>query len=148
MTYDRRKSDKLYYLKNKDRLLKYRHDYYYKNQVKISENAKRYKKENRERHLLSLKKDYQKHRNKRLIRQREYRKKNEDKVKKAVARWYKNHLNSPFKGSHGHHIDIEHVIYIHADLHNAFKPHNHKKPETLERINWETFKFLMNEMMS
>lgn len=57
-------------------------------------------------------------------------------------------LNSWFKGSHGHHIDSQHVIYIPSKLHMEYAGHNHKKPETMVEINKKAFFYLMNEMMS
>jgi hypothetical protein len=64
----------------------------------------------------------------------------------SVICWNRISLNDKFKGCEAHHIDMEHVIHIPFKLHKTF-PHTQSKPESMKKINWEAFKFLMNQMM-
>lgn len=57
-------------------------------------------------------------------------------------------LNSPFTGGHGHHINNDYVINIPSYLHISYQGHNHLKPDTMKRINWVAFQYLMNGMIS
>ena len=50
-------------------------------------------------------------------------------------------LNNPFENSHGHHVDLNHVIYIPINLHqNTY--HNIWTGENMSTINEKAFEFL------
>jgi hypothetical protein len=50
-------------------------------------------------------------------------------------------LNTAFKGSEGHHIDRQHIVFIPKELHRSV-PHRLNKPETMEKINTKVLNFL------
>ena len=50
-------------------------------------------------------------------------------------------LNKIFKGSHGHHVDKEHILYIPADIHNSVY-HNIWNGEGMKKINDLAFKWI------
>lgn len=43
-------------------------------------------------------------------------------------------LNRPFPGSDGHHIDMDHIVYIPKELHQSI-PHDVQTGKNMERIN-------------
>jgi len=51
-------------------------------------------------------------------------------------------LNEPFEGSHGHHIDHIHVVFIPMNLHRSLY-HALKNPESMERINTKVYCWLL-----
>ena len=54
-------------------------------------------------------------------------------------------LNDWFPGSHAHHIDEEHIIYMPADLHMSVG-HNVWTGEGMEAINTIAFRYITEEM--
>ena len=50
-------------------------------------------------------------------------------------------LNVYFKGSHGHHIDRQYIVYIPMELHNSI-PHNVRTGHNMDKINTVVFKWL------
>lgn len=72
-----------------------------------------------------------------------------DSYKKEHPEWLKNEykkhnakrrelgfipLNEPFEGSEGHHVDMEHVVYILKELHRSIK-HNVRTGKGMMEIN-------------
>lgn len=50
-------------------------------------------------------------------------------------------LNSPFPGSEGHHIDVNHVIYIPREMHRSIS-HDLWSGRNMEEINFIAKKYL------
>jgi hypothetical protein len=68
---------------------------------------------------------------------REYQKRNS-----AYRRGYGfKKLNKPFPGSHAHHIDTQHVVYIPASIHKSIR-HSVVRNRNMDKINKIAFLFL------
>lgn len=58
-----------------------------------------------------------------------------------------DYLNDKFEGSHGHHIDLESIVYIPEELHNSIH-HSVLKNENMELINDKVFEWLIEHGVS
>lgn len=161
--HERNKKNRLYYKQNKkDRLNKCK-IYYHLNKTEISERKKKYCKNNPTKKLERYKKSREYYAQNKHIRN-EYLKKNKEILKekriiynksdngkynkaKAMAKRRRNlgynPLNNYIEGCHGHHIDINHVIFIPKHIHKN-NWHRQSDPKSMIKINKLALDFLIN----
>lgn len=153
---------KEYSLKNKDKIKEIHKKYAIQNKEKILTKSREYYYNHKEGESLRSKKYNLLHKEQRATRQKKYRELNKDKLnnynktyskttegKLAISRRdskrYRNlgfnPLNVYFKGSDGHHIGKECVVYIPQELHRGIR-HSLLKNRNMEAINAAALDYL------
>jgi hypothetical protein len=158
------KCKKEWYNNNPDKVKEYSKKYRYDNIDKVREKMKKYSLEYPDKCEESRKKWRKNNIDKERENNREWKKNNPEKYKESHRKWAKNHperfkelnnknkakrkrnlgyieINKYFKGSEGHHIDNEIVIYIPKELHLSIW-HSVIKNKYMDIINNLVFEWL------
>ena len=124
---------KNYYQKNKEKLKEYNKEYGKEYRQTHKEQKKKYDKNYNQTHKEQIKKYDKNYRqtHKEQILQRDY--------KRRGLGWVS--FNNWFEGSHGHHIDKTHVIYIPKKLHRSIY-HNVFTGYNMDKINAKVIEWL------
>lgn len=135
------------YQKEKEAMKSVQKEWYKNNREYALERAKQYRLNNGKIILENRKKYYYANHEEELNRAKNYRKTPEGKI--AMDRCTNKRkremgylpLNKPIENSHGHHIDIEHVIYIPDELHKSIS-HNVFTGKNMDTINFRAWDYL------
>ena len=134
------------YLEKNEKKVK---SYYQENKKQISEKQCKYYQKHKEHYNNKNKKYRQEHREQIKKMKKEYSITPNGKINKAKSEDFRKRnlgsemLNDWFEGCNRHHINTKQIICIPKELHELYR-HNHKKQETMVKINRVAFQYLID----